>query len=127
MLYSCDLRHGKVLLHTEHLGFLALSKGLTNQFAIQTDAAAAIEEPEQAHKAHNMAASNKRDHTHDHSIIACSHYLHMGAILCPHPIRGKPCIQRHAKSGNKTIHCKIFAQTGFLLEKVQLKLTMSHL
>jgi len=59
-------------LHTEHLGFLALSKGLTNQFAIQTDATAAIGEPEQANKAHNMAAGNNRDHTHDHSIIACS-------------------------------------------------------
>jgi len=46
-------------LHTEHLGFLALSKGLINQFASQTDATAAIGEPEQAHKAHNMAASNK--------------------------------------------------------------------
>jgi len=54
-----------VLLHTEHLGFLALSEGPTNQFAIQTDATAAIGEPKQAHKAHNMAASNN-----DLSIIA---------------------------------------------------------
>jgi len=46
-------------LHTGHLGFLALNKGLTNQFAIQTDATAAIGEPEQAHKAHNMVASNE--------------------------------------------------------------------
>jgi len=46
-------------LHTEHLGFLALSKGLTNQFATQTDATASIGEPEQAHHTHNMAASNK--------------------------------------------------------------------
>ena len=61
------------------------------------DATAAIGEPEQAHKAHNVTASNNRDHTHDHSIIACSHHLHMCAILCPHPIRGEPCIQRHAK------------------------------
>jgi len=30
------------------------------------------------------------------------------------------------RSGNKSIHCKIFAQTGFLL-KAQLKLMMSHL
>jgi len=52
-------------LHTEHLGFLALSEGPTNQFAIQTDATAAIGEPKQAHKAHNMAASNN-----DLSIIA---------------------------------------------------------
>jgi len=51
-----------VLLHTEHLGFLALSEGPTNQFAIQTDATAAIGEPKQAH---NMAASNN-----DLSIIA---------------------------------------------------------
>ena len=89
MLYLRDLRQGTVLLHTEHLGFLALSKGLTNQFAIQTDATAAIGEPEPAHKAHNMAASNNRDHTHDHSIIACSQHLHMGAILCPHLIAGE--------------------------------------
>jgi len=39
-----------------------------------------------------------------------------------------PFVVNHAfnvtsKSGNKTIHCKIFAQTGFLLEKVQLKLS----
>jgi len=59
VLYSCDLQQGTVLLHTEHLGFLALSKGLIKQFASQTDATAAIGEPEQAHKAHNMAASNK--------------------------------------------------------------------
>ena len=72
MLYLCDLRQGTVLLHTEHLGFLALGKVLINQFAIQTDATAAIGEPEQAHKAHGMAASYNRDHTHDHSIIACS-------------------------------------------------------
>jgi len=25
------------------------------------------------------------------------HTTYMGAILCPHPIRGEPCIQRHAK------------------------------
>ena len=98
MLYLCDLRQGTVLLHTEHLGFLALNKGLTNQFAIQTDATAAIGEPEQAHKAHNMAASNNKDHTHVHSIIGCSHHLYMGAILGPHPICGESCIQRHAKN-----------------------------
>jgi len=40
-----------------------------------TNATAAIEEPEQTNKAHNMAASNNRNHTHDHSIIACSHHL----------------------------------------------------
>jgi len=43
-----------------------------------------------------------------------------------------PFVVNHAfnvttRSGNKTIHCKIFAETGFLLEKVQLKLMMSHL
>jgi len=92
VLYSCDLRQGTVLLHTDHLGFLLLSKGLTNQFAIQTDATAPTGEPEQPHKADNMAASNNRDHTHDHSIIACSHHLYMGAILCPHPICGESCI-----------------------------------
>jgi len=42
-----------------------------------------------------------------------------------------PFVVNHAfnvtpRSGNKTIHCKSFAQTGFLPEKVQLKL-MSHL
>jgi len=52
-------------LNTEHLGFLALNKGLTKQFAIQTDATAAIGEPKHANKAHNMAAGNNRDHTHD--------------------------------------------------------------
>jgi len=95
VLYSCDLRQGTVLLHIEHLGFLALNKGL---FAIQTDATAAIGEPEQANKAHNMAASNNKYHTHDHSIIACSHHLYMGAILGPNPICGESCIQRHAKN-----------------------------
>ena len=55
-----------VLLNTEHLGFLALNKGLTNQFAIQKDATAAIGEPEHANKAHNMSAGKNRDHTHDH-------------------------------------------------------------
>jgi len=49
----------KLAKRTEHLGFLALNKGLINQFVSQTDATAAIGEPEQAHKAHNMAASNK--------------------------------------------------------------------
>jgi len=106
VLYLCDLRQGTVLLHTEHLGFLALNKGLTNQFAIQTDATAAIGEPEQAHKAHNMAASNNKDHTHDQQqatikitpMITCSHHLYMGAILGPHPICGESCIQRHAKN-----------------------------
>jgi len=43
-----------------------------------------------------------------------------------------PVVVNHAfnvtpRSGNKTIHCKIFAQTGFLLEKVHLNLMMSHL
>ena len=84
-------------MHTEHLGFLVLSKGLTNQFAYQADVTAAMGEPEQGNKAHNVAASNNRDHTHDHSIISCSHHLYMGAILCPQPVRGEPCIQRHAK------------------------------
>ena len=120
MLYLCDLRQWTVLLHTEHLGFLALSKGLTNQFAIQTDATSAIGERAQAYKAHNMAASNNRDHTHDHSIIACSHHFYMGAILCPHPIRGEPCIERHAKKWKQNHSLQNFAQTGFLQEKVQL-------
>jgi len=51
----------------------------------------------------------------------------MGAVLCPHPVCGEPSIQRHTKRWQQTIHCKIFAQTGFLLEKVQLKRMMSHL
>jgi len=30
--------------------------------------------------------------------IAChTTYIHMGAILCPPPVHGEPCIQRHAK------------------------------
>jgi len=46
VLYSCDLQQGTVLLHTEHLGLLAHSKGLTDQFelAIQAEATAAIGE-----------------------------------------------------------------------------------
>ena len=99
MLYSCDLRQETVLLHTEHLGYMALSEGLTNQW----------------------------DHTHNHSIIVSSHHLHMGAVLCPHPARGEPSIQRHTKRWQQTMHYKIFAQTGFLLDKDQLKLMMSHL
>jgi len=46
-------------LHTEHVGFLALSKGLTNQFAIQTDATAAIGEPEPAHKASHCGSKQQ--------------------------------------------------------------------
>jgi len=43
-----------------------------------------------------------------------------------------PFVVNHAfnvtpRSGNKNIHCKIFAQTGFLLKKVQQKLVLSHL
>jgi len=75
VLYSCDLRQVTILLHTEHLGLLVLSKELTNQFAIQANATAAVGKPEQTNKAHNMAASNNRNHTHDCSIIACSHHL----------------------------------------------------
>ena len=45
VLYSCDLRQVTILLHTKHLGSLVLSKGLTNQFAIQANATAAIGEP----------------------------------------------------------------------------------
>jgi len=54
-----------------HIGFLALGKGLTmpNQLIIQTDAAAAVREPENVNKAHTVAASNNRGHTHDHSIL----------------------------------------------------------
>jgi len=66
-----------ILLHTEHLGLLVLSKGLTNQFAIQANATAAIREPEQTNKAHNMAASNNTNHTHDHSIIHCMFAYHL--------------------------------------------------
>ena len=82
---------------TEHTGFLALDEGVTNQFVIQTNAAAAFGEPEQAYKAHTVAASSNGDHTRDHSVIACSHHSHMGAILCAHAVRGEPRIQRHAK------------------------------
>jgi len=46
VLYSCDLRQVTILLRTEHLGLLALSKGLTNQFAIQANATAAVGESE---------------------------------------------------------------------------------
>jgi len=36
------------------------------------------------------------------------------ASLCPHPVRGEPCIQRHAKSKRwqQNINCKIFAGEG---------------
>jgi len=114
VLYSCDLRQGTVLLHIEHRGFLALSEGLINQFAIQTDATAAIGEREQAH---NMAASNNRNHTHDHSIIASSHHLHMGAILCLHPIRGEPCIQRHAKKWQQKYSLQNFCTNWIFAEE----------
>jgi len=120
VLYSCDLRQGTVLLHAEHLGFLALSKGLTNhQFAIQMDVTAAIRRARTSAQQSSHYGSNNRDHTHDHSIIACSHHLYMGAILCPHPIVVNHAFNVKPRSGNKTIHCKIFAQTGFLLKKVQ--------
>jgi len=57
VLYSCDLRQVTILLHTEeHLGFLVRSKGLTNHFAIQANATAAIGEPEQSSQ--YMAVSN---------------------------------------------------------------------
>jgi len=129
VLYSCDLWQGTVLLHTEHLGFLALSKGLTNQFAIQTDPSAAIEEPEQAHKAHSTAASNNRDYTHDHSIVACSHHLHMVAFLCPHPIRGEPCIQCHAKKWQQNHSLQNFCKNWIFDGEgsTEPKLKMSHL
>ena len=102
-------------------GFLALRKGLTNQFAIQTDATAATGEPEQAHKAHNMAASNNIDHTHDHSIIACSHYLYMGAILCPHPICGESCIQRHVKKWQQNHSLQNFCTNWIFAGKGSIK------
>jgi len=48
---------------------------MPNQLIIQTDAAAVVREPENVNKAHTVAASNNRGHTHDHSIItACSHH-----------------------------------------------------
>jgi len=36
LVSTTSLTIGTVLLHTEHLGFLALTEGPTNQFAIQT-------------------------------------------------------------------------------------------
>jgi len=43
-------------------------------------------------KLHTVAASNNSDH----SIIACSCHIYMGAVLHAHPIRGEPHIQRNA-------------------------------
>jgi len=51
----------------------------------------------------------------------------MGAILAHIPFVVNHAFNVTPRSGNKTIHCKNFAQTGFLLEKVQSKLMMSHL
>jgi len=112
-------------LHTEQLGFLAVSKGLTNQIAIQTDATTAIGEPEQAHKAHNMAASNNRDHTYDNSVVACSHHLHIDRMQVfahiPFVVNHAFNVTPRARGGNKTLTAK------FLQEKVQLKLMLFHL
>jgi len=74
-----------------------------------------------------MAASNNKDHTHDHSIIASSHHLYWVQFFAHIPFVVNHAFNVKPRSGNKTIHCKIFAQTGFLLEKVQSKLMMSHL
>jgi len=32
----------------------------------------------------------------DHSVVACSRHVHIGAILSSHPVRGVLCIQHHA-------------------------------
>jgi len=74
-----------------------------------------------------MAESNNRDHTHDHSIILRVHTTY----ICVQFFAHISFVVNHAfnvtpRSGNKIIHCKFFVQTGFLPEKVQLKL-MSHL
>jgi len=39
----------------------------------------------------------------DHSIIACSRHIHMGVILCAHPVRGEANIQRNANREVATI------------------------
>jgi len=33
---------------------------------------------------------------HEHSIIACSRHIYMGAVLRAHSVRGEPRIQRNA-------------------------------
>jgi len=44
-------------------------------------------------KLHIVAASNNRDH----SIIACSHHMYMGAILSTHLVCGKWHVHHHAE------------------------------
>jgi len=110
-------------MDTEHIGFLALGKWLTNQFVIQTNAAAAIRVPEQqVYKAHTVAPSNNKEitprvtpllrvHT---SYIWVQFFAHITFVV-NHTINVTP------RGGSKTIQC----ETRFLL-KVHLKLMMSQ-
>ena len=112
-------------MDTEHIGFLALGKWLTNQFVIQTNAAAAIRVPEQqVYKAHTVAPSNNKEitprvtpllrvHT---SYIWVQFFAHITFVV-NHTINVTP------RGGSKTIQCQ--CETGFLL-KVHLKLMMSQ-
>jgi len=116
-------------LHTEHLGFLALSKGLTNQCAFQTDATSLLlsESPNKSTKLTIWQEAR----------IEIIPMIYLYCVFTPltygcnslptsHSWWSMHSLSRQKVSGNKTIHWKIFAQTGFLLEKVQLKLMMPH-
>jgi len=56
-------------------------------------------------KLRTVAASNNREITRrDHSFVACSRHIHMGAILHAHPVRGESCIQCRADRDAATTH-----------------------
>jgi len=40
---------------------------------------------------------------HEDSIIACSHLVYMGAVLCAHPVRGESHIQRNTNGEVATV------------------------
>jgi len=40
---------------------------------------------------------------HDHSVVACSYYIHVGVVLLAHPVRGESRIQRNARGEVATV------------------------
>ena len=51
-----------------------------------------------------VVASSKIEITRrDHSIVACSHHLHMDAILNAHPVRDELRMRRHSNRKSSTI------------------------
>ena len=124
-------------LHWSHVLFVKAAPGMTFTSWSQHYFYAIGKPEQQVRKAFTLWQQATIEITcHDYSIIACSHHVYMGVVLCAHPVRGESHIKCNASGQIATVWCSskcthycsktwlliyvlplIFLKTSFIINK----------